>query len=140
MEDFFVELTRGNLAEVKVMLAVVVGVLAVYQSLLMVVGWGRVQVRFLSQAAASRGHLALGGTIAFVTIFVSLACLSYFGWEEGGVHAVTGVALVVVLAFKVAVVRWLDDLRQYLPYIGTAVLALLAVTVVASAVEFIADA
>jgi Family of unknown function (DUF6529) len=140
MEDVFAELTRGNLAEVKVMLAAVVGVLALYQALLMVVGWGRVRLSFLSQAAASRAHLALGGTIVFVTIFVSLACLSYFGWEEGGVHAVTGIALLVVLGFKIAVVRWLDPLRGYLPYIGSAVLALFAITVAASAVEFLADA
>jgi Family of unknown function (DUF6529) len=139
MEDFFVDLTRGNLAEVKVMLAAVVGVLAVYQTLLMVVGWGRVSVGFLSQAAASRAHLVLGGTIVFVTLFVSLACLSYFGWEDGGVHAVTGVILAVALALKVAVVRWLDPLRGYLPLIGTAVLALFAITVGTSAVEFLID-
>jgi hypothetical protein len=140
MEDFFVELTRGNLAEVKVMLAAIVGVLAVYQALLMLVGWGRVRLRFLSQLAASRAHLVLGGTIVFVTVFVSLACLSYLDWEEGGVHAVTGIALGVVLAFKIAVVRWLDPLRGYLPFLGTAVLALFAVTVATSAVEFLADA
>ena len=139
MEDFFVDLTRGNIAEVKVMLAAVVGVLAVYQALLMVVGWGRVRLRLLSQAAASRAHLVLGSTIVFVTIFVSLACLSYFGWEEGGVHAVTGIILLVVLAFKIAVVRWLDPLRGYLPLIGTAVLALFAITVGTSAVEFLVD-
>jgi hypothetical protein len=140
MEDFFVELTRGNVAEVKVMLAAVVGVLAVYQALLMVVGWGRVRLSFLSQLAASRAHLLIGGVIVFVTAFVSFACLSYFGWEDGGVHAITGAVLGAVLAFKVAVVRWIEPLRGYLPYLGTAVLVLLAVTVATSAVEFLADA
>jgi Family of unknown function (DUF6529) len=140
MEAFFDELTRGNVAEVKVMLAAVVGVLAVYQALLMVVGWGRIRLGFLSRAAASRAHLALGGTIVFVTLFISLACLSYFGWEEGGLHAVTGIALLGMLGFKIAVVRWLDPLRRYLPYLGTAVLALFAITAAASAVEFLADA
>ena len=139
MEDFFVDLTRGNLAEVKVMLAAVVGVLAVYQASLMLVGWGRVRVGFLSQAAASRAHLVVGGLIVFVTIFVSLACLSYFGWEDGGVHAVTGLVLLGVLALKIAVVRWLDPLRGYLPLIGTAVLALFVITVGTSAVEFLID-
>jgi hypothetical protein len=139
VEDFFVDLTRGNVAEVKVMLATVVGVLAVYQALLMVVGWGRVRPGFLSQAAASRAHVVLGATIGFVTIFVSLACLSYFGWEDGGLHAVTGLVLLGVLAFKIAVVRWLDPLRGYLPLIGTAVLTLFTITVGASAVEFLVD-
>ena len=140
MEEFFVDLTRGNVAEVKVMLAAIVGVLAVYQALLMLVGWGRVRLRFLSQTAASRAHLLLGGTIVFVAIFVSLACLSYFGWEEGGVHAITGVILAVVLGFKIAVVRWLDPLRGSLPYLGVAVVVLFAITVATSAAEFVADA
>jgi hypothetical protein len=48
MEDLFVDVTRGNVAEVKVVLAVVVGALAVYQVLLMTVGWGRVSAPFLS--------------------------------------------------------------------------------------------
>ncbi len=139
MEDFFIDLTRGNLAEVKVMLAAVVGLLAVYQALLMVVGWGRVRVGFLSQATASRTHLVLGGMIVFVTLFVSLACLSYFGWEEGGVHAVAGLVLLGVLALKIAVVRWVDPLRGYLPLIGSAVLILFAITVGTSAVEFLVD-
>ena len=139
MEDLFLDLTRGNVAEVKVMLAAVVGVLAVYQALLMVVGWGRVRLGFFSQAAASRAHLVIGATIVFVTIFISLACLSYFGWEDGGLHAVTGLVLLGVLAFKIAVVRWIDQLRGYLPLIGTAVLALFVITVGASAVEFLID-
>ena len=140
MEDFFADLARGNVAEVKVMLAAVVGVLAVYQALLMLVGWGRVRLAFLSQMAASRAHLVLGGTVVLVTIFVSLACLSYFDLEEGGVHAITGAILAVVLGFKIAVIRWLDPLRGSLPYLGVAVVALFAVTVATSAVEFLADA
>lgn len=51
----------------------------------------------------------------------------------------TGLILLGVLAFKIAVVRWLDPLRGYLPLIGTAVLALFTITVGASAVEFLVD-
>jgi Family of unknown function (DUF6529) len=139
MEEFFVDITRGNVAEVKVVLAVVVGALAVYQVLLMTVGWGRVRLAFLSQGAASGAHRAIGDTIVFVTLFVALACISYFEWEEAGLHGVAGVALVAALAVKIAVVRWWTPLQRFLPYIGTAVFALFMLTVAASAGEFLFD-
>ncbi len=139
MEDFFVEITRGNVAEVKVVLAVVVGALAVYQVALMAVGWGTVRVRFLSQAVASRAHRAVGDTVVFVTLFVALACLSYFEFEDAGPHAVAGVALIAALAVKIAVVRWLTPMQRYLPYIGGAVFALFVLTAATSAGEFLFD-
>jgi hypothetical protein len=139
MRDVFVDLTRGNVAEVKVMLAAIIGLLAIYQVVLMTVGWGRVRVSFLSQAAASGAHRAIGDTIVFLTIFVSAACLSYFDFDEGGLHAVAGFALGGALVLKVAVVRWLTPLQRFLPYLGSVVLALFAVTVVASAGEFLFD-
>jgi Family of unknown function (DUF6529) len=139
VEDFFVELTRGNVAEGKVVLAAVVGALACYQVALMAVGWGKLRVPFLSQAAASATHRAVGDTIVFVTLFVALACISYFEFEEGGLHAVAGAALVLALAFKIAVVRWLHPLGRFLPYIGGTVFALFVITVAASAGDFLFD-
>jgi hypothetical protein len=139
MEEFFVDVTRGNVAEVKVVLAVVVGALAIYQVLLMTVGWGRVRLPFLSQGAASGAHRAIGDTIVFVTLFVALACISYFEWEEAGLHGVAGVGLVAALAVKIAVVRWWTPLQRFLPYIGTTVFALFVLTVAASAGEFLFD-
>lgn len=139
MADLIAELTRGNTTEVKVVLTSVIAALAVYQVVLMTVGWGRVKVGFLSQGAASGAHRAVGDTIVVLTLFVSIACLSYFGWDDGGLHAVAGVTLIAALAFKIAVVRWWHGLSRYLPHIGSTVFLLFILTFAASAGEFLLD-
>ena len=72
-------------------------------------------------------------------------CISYFGFEDGDsdektralLHATAGSALVVVLAFKVVVVRWWHRMGRFLPAIGLTVLALFMVTWLTSAGDFL---
>jgi len=53
VEDFVEQLSRGNVEEVKVVLASVVAALAIYQVLLMAVGYGRLRLPFLASRPAS---------------------------------------------------------------------------------------
>ena len=64
-------------------------------------------------------------------------CLSYFGFEEAGVHAVAGIALLAVLALKIAVLRRWHGLGRYLPVLGIMVFVLLGVTWLTSAGDFL---
>ena len=115
--------------------------LAIYQVVLMSIGYGRVRLPFLARSVASLTHRAIGGTIAAVTIVVALMCLSYFGLEEdeATLHAVSGFVLLGVLAFKVAVIRWWHGLARFLPALGITVLLLFAFTWVTSAGDFLAN-
>jgi hypothetical protein len=139
VEEFFDELFRGNVAEVKVVLASVVAALAIYQVALMAVGYGKVRVRSLAPPVASRAHRAVGDTIVVVTAVVALACLSYYGYgeDDGGVHAVLGTFLLVVLSLKIAVVRWWHRLGRFLPLLGLSVFTLFMLTWATSAGSFL---
>lgn len=53
MEELVQDLTRGNVTEVKVVLASVVAALACYQLFLMAVGYGKVRLRFLDPGPAA---------------------------------------------------------------------------------------
>jgi hypothetical protein len=53
LEDLIDSLTRGNTAEVKVVLASVVAALAVYQLVLIAVGYGKLRPPFLGPRPAS---------------------------------------------------------------------------------------
>lgn len=68
MEDLVESLARGNVTEVKVLLASVALALAVYQLVLIAVGYGKVRPPFLDAAVpAPSGHLrvrAAGGRLA----------------------------------------------------------------------------
>ena len=139
MEDLVEDLTRGNVVEVKVVLASVIAALAVYQLLLISVGYGKVRPRFLGAGPASTAHRAIGDTIAMVTIAVALMCLIYFEWDEAGLHAVAGAALLPVLALKIAVVRQGGRLGRFLPVLGITVFVLIAVTWATSAGDFLTD-
>jgi Family of unknown function (DUF6529) len=77
MENLIDTLTRGNVAAVKIVLASVVTVLALYQVFLMVVGYGKLPVPFLRPAAASATHRAVGDTVIVVTLIVAFMCFSY---------------------------------------------------------------
>ena len=74
MEDLVESITRGNVTQVKVVLASVVVALAVYQVLLMAVGYGKLRLPFLRPRAASVAHRAAGDTIVFVTVCVAVMC------------------------------------------------------------------
>ena len=54
MEDFVEQSSRGNVEEVKVVLASVVAALAIYQVLLMAVGYGKLRLPFLASSRRPR--------------------------------------------------------------------------------------
>ena len=139
MEGLVEDITRGNVTEVKVILASVALALAVYQVALISVAYGKVRLPFLSALPASSAHRAIGDTIAVILVVVAVMCVSYFGFEENTLHVVAGISLLTVLALKVAVVRRLHSLSRLLPGLGASVWILLAVTWLTSAGDFLAD-
>lgn len=139
MEDLVESLTRGNTTEVKVMLASVALALAVYQVVLITVGYGKLRPRFLAAASASFAHRANGDAIAAILVVVAVMCVSYFGFEEAGLHGAAAIALLTTLALKILVVRRWHGLGRFLPFLGAAVWMLLALTWVTSAGSFLAD-
>jgi predicted membrane protein len=136
MEDLVETLTRDNVSEVKVVLASIVTVLAVYQVLLMAVGYGKVRLPFLKPRPASLTHRASGDTIVLLTLLVAFMCISYFGWddsshsddESSSLHAIAGVLLLGVLGLKIVVIRWWHRMGRFLPLLGMAVLVLFLIT------------
>ena len=118
MEEFVDGVTRGNVSQVKTVLASVVMALAAYQVVLMAVAYGKLRLPFLKPKAASFTHRAVGDAAVAVGIFVAFLCYSYFGvgdgieharGEESGratIHVVAGSLFVVAVVFKVIVVRW----------------------------------
>ncbi len=139
VEDLIEALTRGNATEVKVVLASVALALAVYQLVLISVGYGKLRPRFLAPRPASAAHRAVGDTIAVVLVVVALMCVGYFGVEDGAaLHVAAAIALLSVLALKVAVVRRWHALGRFLPALGISVWLLLALTWLTSAGDFLA--
>jgi hypothetical protein len=140
VEGLFESLTRGNVAEVKIVLASVVAALAVYQLVLIAVGYGKLRPPFLAARPAALSHRAIGDAIVALAFLVGLMCLSVYGFDEGGIHTVAGVTVLAVLAVKVGVVRGGGQhLGRLLPVIGLTVFALLMVAWATSAGDFLAD-
>jgi hypothetical protein len=142
LEDLIDGLTRGNTAEVKVVLASVVAALAVYQLVLIAVGYGKLRPPFLGPRPASTAHRASGDAIVAITVLVAVMCLTFYGFEdEDGttLHIVTGTALLVALALKIAVVRRWHGLGRFLPLFGITVFALFILTWLSSAGDFLAE-
>jgi hypothetical protein len=108
----------------------VVAALAVYQLVLIAVGYGKVRTPLLGPRAASWTHRASGDAIVVLIVLVGVACLAYYGFGEDDrtLHVVAGTALAVVIALKIAVIRWWHGLGRLLPYLGIAVFVLLALT------------
>ena len=124
VEDFFVDITRGNPGSVKTVLASVVLALAVYQLILAAIGYRKLPI--IEAKHAFFTHRASGDVIAVLLVLVALMCLGVYGIEDDYVlHVVTGAAAVVVLAIKVAVVRSGVGGR-FLPVLGITLFALLA--------------
>lgn len=139
MEDVIETLTRGNVTEVKVLLASVALALAVYQVVVIAVGYGRLRLPFLEAPPAFRAHRAVGDTAALLLLCVGVACVGVYGFEDDHApHTIAGTALLVVLAVKIAVVRRDFGLGRYLPVLGISVLLLLGVTWATSAGAFLA--
>lgn len=134
-------LARGNVTEVKTVLASVALALAVYQLVLIAVGYGKVRPPFLAPRAASLTHRASGDAIVVLLVVVALMCVSYFGFsDDATLHVAAGCALLAVLALKIVVVRWWAAASRFLPLLGVSVFALLALTWLTSAGAFLADA
>ena len=149
MEDLVDELTRGNVPQVKTVLASIVFALAAYQVFLMAVGYGKVRLPFLTSKAASFTHRAAGDAIVVITFIVAFMCLAYFGIEDGieyaadgeqlraTLHVISGSLLLVVLALKIIVVRWWHSMGKYLPPLGLTVFTLFAVAWLTSAGDYL---
>jgi small-conductance mechanosensitive channel len=121
-------------------LASVALALAVYQLVLISVAYAKVRPPFLAPRPAGRAHRAVGDTIAVLLVVVALMCVGYFGFEDdAALHVVSAIALLVVLAVKVAVVRRGQRLGRLLPPLGLTVFVLLALTWLSSAGDFLSE-
>ena len=140
MEELIDSVTRGNPTEVKVILASVALALAVYQLVLIAVAYGKLRPRLLAGRPAGLAHRAVGDTIAGLLVVTAVTCVGVFGFEDDYMlHVVAGIALLCVLALKIAVIRWIDRLSGLLPILGISVWLLLALTWATSAGDFLAD-
>ncbi len=121
------------------LLASVALALAVYQLVLIAVGYGKLRPPFLEARPAARTHRAVGDTIAVLLLVTAFMCVGYFGFEDDAtLHVLAGVSLLAVLALKIAVVRWWHSLGRLLPGLGVSVWLLLALTWFTSAGDFLA--
>lgn len=149
MEELVDSLTRGNVSQVKTVLASVVAVLSAYQVFLMTVGYGKVNLPFLKSKAASFAHRATGDVILVITLLVAFMCLLYFEVGDGieyardgeqtraTVHVVAGSLLVATIVLKVIVVRWWHSMGRFLPLLGVTVFGLFMVTWFTSAGNYL---
>jgi Family of unknown function (DUF6529) len=152
MDDLIETVTGGHATAVKIVLTSVMLALAVYQIILIGVGYGKVRPPFLSAASASMAHRAVGDAILVLVVVVAAMCLGYYGIEdsveEGApgpesrvtLHVVSGFALVGVLALKLAVLHLWRRAQRLLPLLGVSVLTLLFLTWLSSAGAFLVRA
>ena len=139
LEELVERLARGNVTEVKVVVTTVALALAIYQLVLISVVYGKARPGFLGAGPAAQTHRASGDAIAVLLIVVALMCASYFGIEDDAAfHAVTGAALIAVLALKVVIIRWWHSAGRFLPVLGISVFVLLAATWASTAGAFLA--
>jgi hypothetical protein len=134
---------------VKTVLACVTLALAVYQLVVIAVVYGKLRPGFLESRAAAVAHRTVGDSIALLILLLALMCLSYFEVEDGiedardgesvraAVHVTAGVALLAVLGAKIVVIRWARGLGRFLPLLGIGVFALLLVTWLTSAADYL---
>ena len=149
MESFVEELTRGNVSQVKTVLASIVLALACYQVALMAVSYGKLRVPFLKPKAASFAHRAVGDAAVAVGVFIAFLCYSYFGVGDGiehargeestraTIHVVAGTLFVVAVVVKVVIVRWYRKLDRFLPAIGLSLFSLFSVAWLTSAGNYL---
>ena len=130
--------TRGNVTEVKIILASIVAALALYQVALITVGYKKLALPFLTPGSASRTHRAIGDGILVLTVLVALMCISYFEIEDENVtHSIFGGLLLLALALKVAVVRKWIPANRALPPLGITVGLLFIATWLSSAAPYL---
>jgi hypothetical protein len=93
-----------------------------------------VRVPVLAAPSAASAHRAAGDAIAALLVFVAVACVAVYGFEDDKLlHGVAGAALIAVLVAKVAVLRLGLGLGHRLPLFGLTVFALLALAWATSA-------
>jgi small-conductance mechanosensitive channel len=140
VQDLIETLTRGNPTEVKVLLASAALALAIYQLVLISIGYGKLRPRFLAPRVASSAHRAVGDTIVVLLVVTAAICVGYFGFEyDAALHMTAAIALLSVLALKVLVIRRWHALGRFLPALGLSVWLLLALTWLTSAGDFLTD-
>lgn len=137
MESLIEDLTRGNVTEVKVALASVIVALAVYQLVLAAVSYGKVRLRFLESGPATWAHRATGDTVLVLAVLIAVACISFYGFEEGGAHAIFGCLVLAALALKVLAVRVGGSSSPLLPWLGATLFVLFTATWLTSAGDFL---
>lgn len=132
------------LTVLKMTLATVLVALAVYQVVLMTVGYGKLRPPFLAASAASRAHRAIGDTAVALAFGVGAICVVEFdageALSEGGreaAHVVVGSALLALLVAKVAVVCLGVNRPGVLPVLGVTVLGLFVATWATSALAYL---
>jgi hypothetical protein len=135
MAQLIDQLSGGHTTFVKIVLASVLLVLALYQGTLAAVFYGKLRVTWLHPDVAPLTHRATGDALVVVAGLVALTCLSGYevpdAVERGGLrvlaHSVLGALVLVVLSVKVlAVNRGGPRLSRALPYLGAAVVLLFA--------------
>lgn len=149
MDDWVESITGGHVTEVKIVLTAIVGALAVYQVVLMAVGYGKLRLPFLKPSPASRAHRAIGDTVVSITLLIGLMCLAYFGIEDGVEHAypshqtrvvwhiIVTFALFGALGLKIVVLRWWHSMSRFLPALGLSVFALFIASWVTSSAAYL---
>lgn len=149
MEDVVEVVTAGHVTAVKIVLASVLLALAVYQALLMAVGYGKLRPPFLAPANASAAHRMVGDAVVVLVVVVGGFCLVAYGIEdsvrEGApgpdgratLHVVASFALIGVLAVKLGVLHRWRRAQRFLPLLGVTVLFLFFVTWLSSAGAFL---
>jgi hypothetical protein len=149
VEDLIEAVTGGHTTAVKIVLTSTLLSLAVYQAMLMAVGYGKVRPPFLSTASASMAHRAVGDAIVVLVVVVSAFCLGYYGIEDSPrdgtpgpdsrvtLHVVAGFALLGVLALKLFVLHGWHRAHGLLPALGLTVLSLLFIIWLSSAGAFL---
>jgi len=137
LEGLIEDLTRGNVTEVKVVLASIVLSLAGYQLLLAAVAYGRLRLPFLDPHVGGWIHRASGDAILVLVAVVATMCLAFYGFEDGGTHAVAGCIVLGLLAAKVLAVRLGGRLGRLLPLLGISLAVLLGLTWLTSAGDFL---
>jgi uncharacterized protein DUF6529 len=149
VDDVVEAVTGGHVTAVKIVLTSVMLALAVYQVMLIAVGYGKVRPPFLTAASAAVTHRAVGDAIVGLVVVVGAMCLLYYGVEDSvedgapgpegraTLHVVAGFALAGVLALKLVVLHLWRRAGRLLPLLGMSVLALLFVTWLSSAGAFL---
>lgn len=93
MEDLVERLSRGNVTEVKVVLASVALALGVYQLVLIAVDYRKLRLPFLAANVSGAAHRSSGDSIVVLLLVVGVMCVSYFGVEDEAIlHSVVSTA------------------------------------------------